>query len=149
MKENINEKTNICTRRFNFPRELVYKAFWTPDQLALWWGPKGFTNTFHEFDFRPGGTWQFVMHGPDGTDYTNHSVFEDILPLERIVIHHLNAPEFHLSITFEEIEGQTQVTFSQLFEKPIESVHSKKFLSEANEQIFDRLNEVIKIQMTF
>lgn len=149
MTENINENMIINSRRFNFPLELVYKAFCTPDQLALWWGPKDFTNTFHEFDFTPGGTWDFIMHGPDGTDFPNPSVFEEIIPLERIIIHHLNEPEFHLTITYEEIEGQTQVTFKQLFEKPIELVHTKQFLREANEQLFDRLNEVLKNQMNF
>ncbi len=56
----------VSTRLVGAARELVFKAFTDPDHLAHWWGPNGFTNTFHEFDLRPGGTWRFVMHGPAG-----------------------------------------------------------------------------------
>ena len=59
----------VSTRVLDAPRELVFRAFSDPDLLARWWGPEGFTNTFHEFDLRPDGAWRFVMHGPDGTDY--------------------------------------------------------------------------------
>jgi uncharacterized protein YndB with AHSA1/START domain len=55
-------------RVIDAPRRKVFKAFADPTHLARWWGPKGFRNTFEEFDFRPGGTWRFTMHGPDGTD---------------------------------------------------------------------------------
>ena len=58
----------VSIRVFDFPRELVFNAWTDPEHLVHWWGPKGFTNTFHEFDLRPGGIWRFVMHGPDGRD---------------------------------------------------------------------------------
>lgn len=61
----------VSTRVFDFPRDLVFGAWTDPAHLAHWWGPKGFTNSFHEFDLRPGGNWRFVMHGPDGVDYRN------------------------------------------------------------------------------
>lgn len=60
------------------PRERVFKAFSDPARLARWWGPHGFGSTFHEFDLRPGGAWRFVMHGPDGANYPNQSVFVGI-----------------------------------------------------------------------
>jgi len=75
----------ISTRVIAAPRDLVFKAFSDPENLARWWGPKGFTNTFHEFDLRPGGAWRFVMHGPDGVDYPNESVFVEVVKPERIV----------------------------------------------------------------
>src|SRR6185369_10233222 len=65
-------------------RPKVFKAFADPTHLARWWGPSGFRNTFEEFDFRPGGTWRFTMHGPDGTDHPNRSVFLDIQEPARI-----------------------------------------------------------------
>jgi uncharacterized protein YndB with AHSA1/START domain len=52
------------------PRK-VFAAFEQPDQLAQWWGPKDFTNTFEQFEFKPGGRWVFVMHGPNGANYPN------------------------------------------------------------------------------
>lgn len=42
----------------------VFSAFEQPERLAQWWGPSGFTNTFERFEFKPGGRWVFVMHGP-------------------------------------------------------------------------------------
>ena len=51
------------------PRELVFEAFTEVRHLSRWWGPEGFTTTTPAFEFRVGGEWDFVMHGPDGTDY--------------------------------------------------------------------------------
>ena len=50
-----------------------------------WWGPNGFTTTTRAFEFRPGGVWEFVMHGPDGVDYPNRIEWREIVPPERIV----------------------------------------------------------------
>lgn len=60
----------VATRILDAPREVVFRAFTDPDRLAHWWGPKGFTNTFHQFDPRPGGKWRFVMCGPAGRGST-------------------------------------------------------------------------------
>ncbi|MFB0843585.1 SRPBCC family protein [Paenibacillus oleatilyticus] len=134
----------ISTREFDVPQELVFRAWTTPDLLARWWGPHGFTNTFHECDIRPGGTWRLTMHGPDGTDYPNHNVFVEIVPFERIVIDHLSGHEFRLTGTFENLEGRTKVTFRQLFKLTEEFEQVKTFCMEANEQNLDRLGRVLE-----
>lgn len=113
----IGENELIATREYDVPQKLVFRAWTTPDLLARWWGPQGFTNTFHECDMRPGGTWKFTMHGPDGVDYPNHNDFVEIVPLERIVLDHLSGHEFRVTATFEGFEGRTRVTFRQLFKK--------------------------------
>ena len=69
--EPLSEREIVTTRVIDAPRERVFKAWTDPEHLAQWWGPKGFTNTFQEFDMRPGGAWRFVMPGPDGVDYKN------------------------------------------------------------------------------
>ena len=81
----------ISTRIFHAPRELVFRAWTDPKHLARWWGPKGFTNTFQEFDLNPGGHWRFVMHAPNGMDWPNHSVFVEIEKPVRIVFDRLEA----------------------------------------------------------
>jgi uncharacterized protein YndB with AHSA1/START domain len=58
----------------------------------------GFRNTFQLFEPRPGGSWKFVMHGPNGADYTNSSVLETLMPGERIVIRHASGPRFTLTV---------------------------------------------------
>lgn len=72
-------------RTLEAPRQVVFEAFADPKQVDRWFGPDGFRNTTHEHDFRPGGVWRHTMHGPDGTDYPNRSVFVEIDPPERIV----------------------------------------------------------------
>ncbi|KEQ24232.1 SRPBCC family protein [Paenibacillus tyrfis] len=134
----------ISSREFDVPRELVFRAWTTPDLLARWWGPRGFTNTFHECDIRPGGTWRFTMHGPNGTDYPNHSVFVEIVPLERIVLDHLSSPEFRVTATFENLEGRTKVTYRQLFKITEEFEQAKAYCIEGNEQNLDRLGLLLE-----
>ena len=93
----------VSTRVFDFPRDLVFRAWTEPVHLAHWWGPKGFTNSFHEFDLRPGGNWRFAMHGPDGVDYKNHSVFVEIVAPERIVFDHVSGPHYRVTANGVEI----------------------------------------------
>src|SRR5580698_8695194 len=91
----IAEGAVISTERvFLAPSRKVFAAFEQPDQLAKWWGPKDFTNTFEQFEFKPGGRWVFVMHGPNGANYPNESVFREIQPDTRIVIEHVVKPWF-------------------------------------------------------
>src|ERR1700676_4600100 len=59
----------VISRVISAPRELVFEAFTAVRHLSRWWGPAGFTTTTRAFEFRVGGVWDFVMHGPDGTDY--------------------------------------------------------------------------------
>jgi len=138
----IAENELIATREYDVPRELVFRAWTTPDLLARFWGPQGFTNTFRECDMRPGGTWLFTMHGPDGVDYPNHNVFVEIAP-ERIVIDHLSGHEFRITATFESFEGRTRVTFRQLFKEKEAFELAKPICIKANEQQLDRLGKVL------
>ena len=134
-----SDREIVTTRVFDAPRELVFKAWTDPDHLARWWGPQGFTNTFHEFDLRPGGVWRFVMHGPDGADYQNKSVFVEITKPARIVFDHVSGPRFQVTATFAEQAGRTEVTFRMLFETAAECDKVKAYAIQGNEQNFDRL----------
>jgi uncharacterized protein YndB with AHSA1/START domain len=98
----------IGTRDFDAPRALVFSAWTDPKHLAQWWGPFGFTTTTFSFDFRPGGVWRFVMHGPDGCDYQNRITFEEIVPPQRIVYRHgggddVEPVQFRQTVIFEEL----------------------------------------------
>jgi uncharacterized protein YndB with AHSA1/START domain len=78
----------VISRIFDAPRELVWQAMVDSQHVIQWWGPRGFTTTIEEMDVRPGGIWKLVMHGPDGTDYPNKSVFKEVVKPERIVYAH-------------------------------------------------------------
>jgi uncharacterized protein YndB with AHSA1/START domain len=135
----------VSTRLIAAPRERVYEAFSDPEQLAKWWGPNGFTNTIHEFDLREGGWWKMTMHGPDGADYRNESVFVIVNSPKRIVYDHLRTMHrFLMEMTFFEFDGQTRITWRQRFESAAEYEKVAVFVVPANEQNFDRLEAHLK-----
>ena len=75
----------IMERMFDAPRETVWKEWTEPERIAQWWGPGGCTTRIDEFDFRPGGTWRYVMLAPDGTEHPQKGVFRRISAPETIV----------------------------------------------------------------
>jgi len=118
-QQNINSDTSdrelVITRLLNAPRELVWKVFTTAEHIKNWWGPDGFTNTIFTMDVQPGGEWDFVMHGPDGTDFKNKSVYKEIVKPEKIVFDHVSGPKFTATITFEAQGEKTFLTWRMLF----------------------------------
>ena len=111
----------IGTRIFDAPRDLVFRVFTDPKHLSQWWGPDGFTTTTHSFDFKPGGVWRFVMHGPDGRDYQNRVTYDEIVPPERLVYRHgggedVEPAQFIQTLTFEDIgNGKTRLIWHGRF----------------------------------
>jgi uncharacterized protein YndB with AHSA1/START domain len=111
----------IGTREFDAPRELVFSVFTDPKHLAQWWGPDGFTTTTSAFEFRPGGIWRFVMHGPDGRDYENRITFDEIVAPERIAYRHgggddVEPVQFATTITFKDLgNSRTLLTWHGRF----------------------------------
>lgn len=111
----------VITRVFDAPRELVWEAMVNPQHVVHWWGPNGFTTTIEKMEVRPGGVWKHVMHGPDGTDYPNSSVFKEVVKPERIVYAHggrrKGGPGVHFvaTWTFEALGDQTRVTIHMRF----------------------------------
>jgi uncharacterized protein YndB with AHSA1/START domain len=141
--ERIEEWELATERVVHASRVRVWRAWTEPEQLARWWGPKGFRNTFDEHDPRPGGRWRFVMHGPDGTDYRNECVYVELLRPERIVIDHVSGPRFRLTATLVEEPGGTRVTWRQTFETAEECARVRGFAAPANEENLDRLEAVL------
>jgi uncharacterized protein YndB with AHSA1/START domain len=134
----------VTTRLFDAPREQLYGAWTDPELLARWWGPKGFTNTFHAFSAEPDGEWIYTMHGPDGTDYPNKSVFRELDYPKRIVLEHLEPMHhFNVAATFEEEAGKTRLTFQMTFDTTAECDRVRVYVQEANEQNFDRLEALM------
>ncbi|ANE48737.1 ATPase [Paenibacillus swuensis] len=110
----------VIMRRFQAPRELVFKAWTDPENIGKWWGPTGFTTTTHHRDVRTGGSWRYVMHGPDGVDYDNLIEYVEIASPNRLVYKHGTGAEndphqFHVTVTFAEVDGQTNLTLRTLF----------------------------------
>ena len=118
--ETLDARSMVITRTYDAPRALVFEAWTDPVHLGQWWGPNGFTTTTSAFDFRPGGVWRFVMHGPDGRDYQNRIVFDEIVPPERLVYRHgggddVEPVQFRTTVTFEDDNGKTRLTMRAVF----------------------------------
>jgi uncharacterized protein YndB with AHSA1/START domain len=110
----------VVIRTFDAPRELVWRAWTDPTQIVRWWGPTGFTTTSHEMDVRPGGTWRFDMHGPDGRDYPNRIAFIEVQRPERIVYEHRGEADvepvsFRSTVSFEQQGDKTRLTLRMVF----------------------------------
>lgn len=130
----------VTTRLLPWARDRVWAAIRDPAELAAWWGPDGFTNVFHAFDFRPGGAWKFTMHGPDGTAYAMDHRFLEIAAPERIAIRHLQpGHDFTLTITLAVSGDRTAIGWRMVFDDPAEAERVRPFVVPANEQNLDRL----------
>jgi uncharacterized protein YndB with AHSA1/START domain len=121
----------------------VFQAFARPDLLARWWGPNGFTNTFEVFELRTGGRWKFVMHGPDGSHHPNESVFTKVEAPSTVVIQHISAPRFVLTIALMAQGDGTAIRWTQQFEDAEVAARIRHIVEPANEQNLDRLRSVL------
>lgn len=113
--ENTSSREMRITRTFKAPIALMWEVWTQAGHIANWWGPTGFTNTIHTMDFTEGGEWKFTMHGPDGKDYANRSVFKEIVPFEKIVFEHYN-PHFITTVIFEANGDETTIDWTMLFD---------------------------------
>lgn len=120
--------------------EQVFAAISQPERLARWWGPAGFTNTFIVCEFKEGGRWSFIMHGPDGKDYPNENVFAEIESPKRVIVQHVSEPKFRLAIGLVASSVGTVVSWSQAFESSEVASRLESMVLPANEQNLDRLS---------
>lgn len=124
----------VISRIIDAPRELVFEVFTEVRHLSQWWGPEGFTTTTKSFEFRVGGEWTFVMHGPDGTDYREWISWTEITPPERIALLHGEVRDdpnaFESVLTFEphgvatRIEMRTLFPSKELRDEAVEKYHA-------------------------
>jgi len=119
MTDHQADREVVISRVVDAPRELVFEAFTQVRHLSRWWGPEGFTTTTRSFEFRVGGEWEFVMHGPDGTDYQEWITWREIVPPERITMLHGESRDdpnaFESFFTFEPSDGRTRVVMRAVF----------------------------------
>lgn len=125
--ESERDREIVTTRVIGGPRHLVFRAWTEARHLARWFGPRGFTTTTSAFEFRPGGVWEFVMHGPDGTDFPNWIQWREIVPSERLTYRqgrHENDPEeFEGTVTFADRDGGTEIVLRTLLKTKAQRDH--------------------------
>jgi len=137
--EPINKRSDSRSTLIAATPTQVFAAMSDPARIARWWGPDGFTNTIHQFDFEPGGTWLLTMHGPDGTDYPNESRFTRIVPGELFEIEHFSGHHFVLTVALRPVDQGTQVDWHQTFDSVEHYEQIAAFVASANAQNLQRL----------
>lgn len=141
-------------RIFDAPIKKVWEAWVDPDQAAKWWGPRGFTITTHHKDVRTGGTWSYIMHGPDGVNYPNETQYLEVEKYSKLVNDHGGykdkPPLFRVTVIFIEISGKTKMEMTMALSSPEAAAQTKVFIKKANgNSTWDRLAEYLSTKDNF
>jgi uncharacterized protein YndB with AHSA1/START domain len=137
-------KAFIAERKIAASAQEIFGAFENPDLMGKWWGPTGFTLTSNTFEFKPGGKWSFVMHGPDGKDYPNENVFQEITKPNKVVMRHDCNPYFTATAIIEDAPGGAIVRWHQKFDSEEVADSIAHIVKPANEQILEKLKMLVE-----
>ena len=137
------------TRVYDAPVQAVWDAWTDPRQVAQWWGPRGFTITTHSKELRPGGRWIYTMHGPDGVDYPNSTLYYEVEPCRKLVYDHGASddrpPLFRVTVLFSEVDGKTKMDMTMSLATPEAAEEIGKFIKKAGgNATWDRLAEYLE-----
>src|SRR5690348_7885876 len=137
------------TRIYDAPVQAVWDAWADSEQVAQWWGPRGFTLTTHSKDLRPGGSWVYTMHGPDGVDYPSKAQYLEVQKHSKLVYDHGwnddRPPLFRVTVLFTPIDGKTKLEMTMTLPTPQAADETRKFIKKAGgESTWDRLAEYLE-----
>ena len=138
----------VITRVFDAPRALVWKAWTDPAHAQRWMGPRGFTATHLEGDWRPRGAWRLCLRRDDnGEEFWQGGVYIEIVAPERLVYSFAwddtNARRDHVTLVtliFTERRGKTTMSFRQ---EVFETVAERDGHQLGWNSTFDRLAELL------
>jgi len=143
LENNTADREIRISRLFKAPVELVWEVWTNPEHIKNWWGPNGFTNTISKMEVKPGGEWNLIMHGPDGTDYKNKSVFKEIIKHKKLVYEHISGPKFIATVQFDGRGDTTFIEWQMLFETREEFIQTVKTF-KADEGMKQNMNRFEK-----
>lgn len=146
--ENTEDRELRVSRILKAPIELVWEVWTNPDHLKNWWGPNGFSSTISKMEVMPNGKWNLVLHGPDGADYQNESLFKEVIQFKKLVYEHISEPKFVVTVNFIELGETTRIDWHMLFnsrEHFIEVVKNYKADEGLNQNV-EKLNNYLIAQ---
>ena len=73
-------------RRFPVPRERVFRAWTTEDELAAWWRPGRYRPEYVHIDLRVGGAYEILMVDPEGSRQKLSGIYVEIVAPERLAM---------------------------------------------------------------
>ncbi|MGH7145122.1 MAG: SRPBCC family protein [Planctomycetota bacterium] len=136
-------------RVYDAPVQAVWDAWTDPQQVAQWWGPRGFSITTISKDLKPGGTWKYTMHGPDGTDYPNFTTYHEVVKHKKLVYDHGASgegakPMFRVTVLFSEVRGKTKMEMTMALETLEAAENTREIIKKHNgNSTWDRLAEYL------
>ncbi len=137
----------VLTRVFDAPRHLVFEAFTKPELLQRWFGPRGWSMPVCEVDLKVGGTFRFVLRGPDGNDMRMPGTYRELAPPERSV--HMESfddypGESQVTAVFVEQDGKTTLTATVLYpSKEVRDIVIKSGMEHGAAESYDKLSEML------
>jgi len=149
-----SDREIVFTRHFERPRHLLFDAWTQPEHMRHWWGCDGSTLTSCEVDLRLGGAWRIVLRMADGSEHPFSGVYREIVPGGRLVYTEcyenpqIGNPEWITTITFEDVEGGTQLTHAILHgSREVRDGHLQAGMEEGAIQTLNRLDtEALRMQ---
>ena len=82
----MTEKFDLSIERtLDAPRDLVWKAWTSPEHIKRWWAPRPYQTPEVEIELKPGGRFFTRMTGPDGFDFSGTACVLEVVHNERIV----------------------------------------------------------------
>jgi uncharacterized protein YndB with AHSA1/START domain len=137
----------LITREFDAPRELVFKAWTTPELVARWWAGERGKVTSIEIDLRVGGTWRYVMEANEGFEVAFHGEYREIVPGERLVSTEVfeGMPDAAAvdTLTLTEADGRTQMSLLvQHTSKEHRDGHINSGMEDGMQEAMDALERV-------
>jgi uncharacterized protein YndB with AHSA1/START domain len=151
---NSSDREIRIIRVYDAPVALVWAAWTDLEHVSKWWGPRGFTITTTSKDLRPGGSWVYTMHGPDGTDWPNFTRYHEVVPESRLVYDHGASsedakPMFRVTAQFRDLGGKTELDMCMTMATAEEAERSRGIIKAANgNSTWDRLGEYLEKQRT-
>ena len=137
----------LITREFAAPRDLVYKAWTTPELVKRWWSGKRGEVTSVEIDLRVGGMWRYVMVANEGFEVAFHGEYQEIVPNERLVSTEVyeGFPDGEAldTLTLTEEDGRTTMTILvQHSSKEHRDAHIDSGMEGGMQEAMDLLEQV-------
>ena len=135
-------------RFYEAPVPVVWDAWTDPEQVAQWWGPRGFTLTTHSKELKAGGLWHYTMHGPDGADYVNKTRYLEVETHAKLVYDHggndERKPLFRVTVLFKAVKGGTLMDMTMTLPTPEAAKETRAFVKKAGgDATWDRLAEYL------
>ena len=144
-----SDRELVITAVLDAPRDLVFEATTKPEHVKRWWGPRRFTMTACEIDFRPGGAWRYALRDNEtGREDAWSGVYREIAPPERMVYTEgweaMPGHDYLVTATLTEKDGKTTLT-SRLQYKSVEDRdgHVQSGMESGMRETYDRLGELL------